>query len=100
MEETAAYTHTFNECAEGVVRIVKEHMRCLLRRANLPRRFWPYTMLHFCRVYAYWPDKGKSEWEKLDAHGLHAPCHDETRDLHRFGSYVTGHLPRTSSGGE
>jgi hypothetical protein len=53
-------------------------------------------MLHFCRIYAYWPDKqGKSAWEKLDAHGPHALCHDETRDLHRFGSYVTGHLPRT-----
>jgi hypothetical protein len=96
MEETAAYTHTFNARAEGAVRIVKEHMRCLLRRANLPRRFWPYAMLHFCRVYAYWPDKqGKSAWDKLDAHGPHALCHDEARDLHRFGSYVTGHLPRT-----
>ena len=53
-------------------------------------------MLHFCRIYAYWPDKqGKSAWEKLDAHGPHALCHDEARDLHRFGSYVTGHLPRT-----
>jgi hypothetical protein len=96
MEETAAYTHTFNARAEGAVRIVKEHMRCLLRRANLPRRFWPYAMLHFCRVYAYWPDtQGKSAWDKLDAHGPHALCHDEARDLHRFGSYVTGHLPRT-----
>jgi hypothetical protein len=96
MEETAAYTHTFNARAEGAVRIVKEYMRCLLRRANLPRRFWPYAMLHFCRVYAYWSDKqGKSAWEKLDAHGPHALCHDEARDLHRFGSYVTGHLPRT-----
>ena len=48
------------------------------------------------RVYAYWPDKqGKSAWEKLDAHGPHAICHDEARDLHQFGSYVTGHLPRT-----
>jgi hypothetical protein len=53
MEETAAYTHTFNARAEGAVRIVKEHMRCLLRRANLPHCFWPYAMLHFCRVYAY-----------------------------------------------
>jgi hypothetical protein len=96
MEETAAYTHTFNARAEGAVRIVKEHIRCLLRRANLPRRFWPHAMLHFCRVYAYWPDKqGKSAWEKWDAHGPHALCHDEARDLHRFGSYVTGHLPRT-----
>ncbi len=52
MEETAAYTHTFNARAEGAVRIVKEHIWCLLRRANLPRRFWPCAMLHFCRVYA------------------------------------------------
>ena len=95
-EPVPAYTHTFNARAEGAVRIVKEHMRCLLRRANLPRRFWPYAMLHFCRIYAYWPDStGKSAWEKLDAVGPHALCHDESRDLHRFGSYVTGHLPRT-----
>jgi len=41
-------------------------------------------MLHFCRVYAYWPDKqGKSAWEKLDAHGPHEIYHDEARDLHR-----------------
>jgi hypothetical protein len=43
MEETGAYTHTFNASAKGAVRIVKEHMRCLLRIANLPRRFWPYA---------------------------------------------------------
>ena len=86
LEPCAAYTHTFNARAEGAVRIVKEHMRCLLRRANLPLRFWPYAMLHFCRVYAYWPDQhGKSAWAKLDAHGPHALCHDEARDLHRFG---------------
>jgi hypothetical protein len=96
LEETAAYTHTFNARAEGAVRIVKEHMRCLLRRAHLPRRFLPYAMVHFCRVYAYWPDKqGKSAWTKLDSHGPHALCHDEARDLHLLGSYVTGHLPRT-----
>jgi hypothetical protein len=41
MEKSAAYTHTFTARAEGAVRIVKELMRCLLRRANLPRRFWP-----------------------------------------------------------
>jgi len=56
-------------------------------------------MLHFCRVYGYWPDKpGKSTWAqgtKLDAHGPHELFHDETRDLHWFGSYVTDHLPRT-----
>jgi hypothetical protein len=80
MEETAAqgrvccllvldsviYTHTFNARAEGAVRIVKEHMRCLLRRANIPRRFWQYALLHVCRVYAHWPDKqGKNAWAKI-----------------------------------
>jgi hypothetical protein len=96
MEETAAYTHTFNARAEGAVRIVKEHMWCLLRRANLPRRFWPCAMLNFCRVYSHRPDKqGKSAWAQLDSHGPHVLCHDEARDFHLFGSYVTGHLPRT-----
>jgi hypothetical protein len=47
MEATAAYTYTFNARAEGAVRIVKEQMRYLLCRANLPRRIWPYAMLHF-----------------------------------------------------
>ena len=101
MEATAAYIHTFNARAEGAVRIVKEHMRCLLRRANLPRRFWTYMMLHFCRVYAYWPDlQGQSAWEKLDSHGPHALCHDEARDLHRFGSHVTAPAPLASFGGQ
>jgi hypothetical protein len=58
MESTAAYTHTFKIRAKGAVRIVKEHVRCLLRRANLTRRVWPYNTLHFCRVYACWPDHG------------------------------------------
>ena len=96
MEKTAAYTHTFNARAEGAVHIVKEHMWCLVHRANLKRRLWSYTMLHFCRVYAYWPVKqGKTAWNKLDSREPHALCHDEERDLHRVGSYVTGHLPRT-----
>jgi hypothetical protein len=52
-------------------------------------------MLHFCLVYAHWPDKqGKSAWAKLDFHGSHALCHYEARHLHLFCSYVTGHLPR------
>ncbi len=50
MEETAAYTHTFNARAEGAVRIVKEHMRCLLHRANLPRRFWPCNAAILLRI--------------------------------------------------
>jgi hypothetical protein len=40
MEETAAYTDAFAR-AEGAVHIVKEHMRCLLCRANPLRHFLP-----------------------------------------------------------
>ena len=99
IEEVPAYTHTLNARAEGAVRIIKEHVRCLLRTANLPRRFWPYAVRHFTRMYAWWPDKsGKCAWDKLDALGPHSLVHDYDRDHHRFGSYVTGHLPREHPG--
>jgi hypothetical protein len=51
-EPVAAYTHDQNARAEGAIRICKEHVRCLLRSANLPRRFWPDALRHFCRIYA------------------------------------------------
>jgi hypothetical protein len=44
---------TQNARAEGAIRICKEHVRCLLRSANLPRRFWTDALRHFCRLYAY-----------------------------------------------
>ena len=95
IEEVPAYTHTFNARAEGAIRICKEKVRALLRRANMPRRFWPDALLHWCRTYAHWPDAaGHTAWEKLDDLGPHALCHDLKRDRHIFGSYVTGHLPR------
>ena len=95
IEEVPAYTHTFNARAEGAIRICKEKVRALLRRANMPRRFWPDALLHWCRTYAHWPDAaGHTAWEKLDELGPHALCHDLKRDRHVFGSYVTGHLPR------
>ena len=95
IEEVPAYTHTFNARAEGAIRICKEKVRALLRRANMPRRFWPDALLHWLRTYAHWPDKaGHTAWEKLDELGSHALCHDLERDRHVFGSYVTGHLPR------
>mgnify|MGYP003316596728 FL=1 len=81
VEEVPAYTHTFNARAEGAVRICKEKVRALLRRANMPRRFWPDAA-------------GHTAWEKLDDLGSHALCHNLKRDRHVFGSYVTGHLPR------
>ena len=95
IEEVPAYTHTFNARVEGAIRICKDKVRAFLRRANMPRRFWPDALLHWCRTYAHWPDaSGHTAWEKLDELGPHSLCHDLKRDRHVFGSYVTGHLPR------
>ena len=41
IEEVPAYTHTFNARAEGAIRICKDKVCAFLRRANMPRRFWP-----------------------------------------------------------
>jgi len=95
IEEVPAYTHTFNARVEGAIRICKDKVRAFLRRANMPRRFWPDALLHWCRTYAHWPDaSGHTAWEKLDELGPRSLCHDLKRDRHVFGSYVTGHLPR------
>jgi hypothetical protein len=95
IEEVPAYTHTFNDRVEGAIRICKDKVRAFLRRANMPLRFWPDALLHWCRTYAHWPDaSGHTAWAKLDELGPHSLCHDLKRDRHVFGSYVTGHLPR------
>ena len=89
-----AYTHDQNVRAEGAIRICRENVRYLLRSANLPRRFWSDALRHSCRRYAYWPDaNGLSAWEKLDHLQPHELRHNLVKDLHVFGSYVTGHLP-------
>ncbi len=80
-ESLASYTHIQYVRAEGVIRICKEHVRCLLRSANLPRRFCPDA-------------NGLSTWDKLDRLQPHQMCHNLVKDLHVFGSYVTGHLSR------
>jgi hypothetical protein len=95
IKEVPVYTHTFTARAEGAIRICKDKVSAFLRRANMPRRFWPDALLHWCRTYAHWPDaSGHTAWEKLDELGPHSLCHDLERDRHVFGSYVTGHLPR------
>jgi hypothetical protein len=94
-EPLASYTHIQNARAEGAIRICKEHVRCLLHSANMTHRFCPDTLCHFCRLYAYWSDaNGLSAWEKLDILQPHQMRHNLVKDLHVFGSYVTGHLPR------
>ena len=97
MEPVAEYTHVQNAKSENAVRISKEHVRCLLRASNLPRTFWPYALRHFLRLRAYWPtDNGnRCAWERLDAaYPNNKLRHTLSKDLHVFGSYVTGHLPR------
>mmetsp|Transcript_29600 Transcript_29600/g.60737 ORF Transcript_29600/g.60737 Transcript_29600/m.60737 type:complete len:449 (+) Transcript_29600:267-1613(+) len=89
---TAGYNHTMQARAEGAVRITKEHIRCLLKTANMPFRFWPWALTHFCRTYNYWPCKGHSPpWVML---GNHRYCQALHRDIHPFGCYTIGRLPR------
>jgi hypothetical protein len=46
-------------------------------------------------LYAYWPDgNGLSAWEKLHSLSVWEKLYPTVKDLHVFGSYVTGHLPR------
>ncbi len=57
------FNYDQNTRDDGAIRICKEHVRCLLRSANLQRRFW-----HFCRLYAFWPDgHGLPVWKKRDS---------------------------------
>jgi len=89
---TAGYNHTMQARAEGAIRIAKEHVRCMLKTAGMPYKFWPWALTQFCRIYNYWPKKGHSPpWIMLQSHRF---CQRLSRDLHTFGCYVIGHLPR------
>ena len=89
----AGYKHTLNGKAEGAVRIAKEHVRCLLRASNLPRRFWPWAVTHWHRIYAYWVKKnGQTGWDGLPSHTFNQSAE---RDLAApWGCYVIGHMSR------
>ena len=95
MEATAAYTHTFNARAEGAARIVKEHMRCFLR-CEPPTPFLAMrdaALLSRVRLLA-----GSARQKRVRESALAWASRDmpqRARDLHRFGSYVTDHLPRS-----
>eukprot|EP00961_Rhodomonas_salina_P074166 996727-Rhodomonas_salina.1 len=62
---SVAYTHTMQSRAEGAVRICKEHLLCLLKSSNTPPCFGPFALLHFCRVYNYWPCATSAPWESM-----------------------------------
>ena len=72
IEEVPAYTHTFNARAEGAIRICKDKVRAFLRRANMPRRFWPDALLHWCALMPTGPTpavipcgKSSTNWASL-----------------------------------
>ena len=92
MRPVPAYSHTLNSRAEGAIRITKDHVRCMLKSSNLPRKFWPYALLQFMRMYNHWPGPdNKTGWERLSSSKL---CNDVSRDAISFGSLCVGHLPR------
>ena len=88
----AAYNHTMVGKVENAVRISKDHLRCLLKHANAPYRFWPYALKHFCRTYNWWARKDKPPpWTRMPQ-----SCrlyHDQGRDLQVWGCLVTGRIP-------
>ena len=87
-----------NVRSENAIRVSKEHVRCLLRTSNVPRNFWSYDLTHFLHLRSYWPSdsQNRSVCERLDSsYPTNKIRHDLVKDLHVFGSYVTGHLSRT-----
>ena len=87
------YNHTLNSKSECYVRITKEHLRCMLLSSNAPRRLWPFALQHFCRIFGWWPRaNGSAPWRRVGSECQLTANLD--RDLHAFGSYCIGHLPR------
>eukprot|EP00961_Rhodomonas_salina_P276332 3733019-Rhodomonas_salina.1 len=83
---SAAYTHTMQARAEGAVRICKEHVCCLLKASNAPACFWSFALLHWCRIYNYWPgSKTLPPWDTMEKSKL---CFDMEQDLHQWACYM------------
>ena len=88
----AASNHTSQARAESAVRVTKEHMRCLMKTANAPPRFWPWALQHFCRIYNHWNVAGRlPPWTRQRGHEFNQ---DIERDIQVWGCYCTGFLPR------
>ena len=87
------YTHTFQARAEGAVRICKSHVRCLLKAAHAPLRFWPFALLHFVRIFNWWPSGrlATCPWNRI---GQHRFSINLANELHPWGCRVIAHLPR------
>jgi hypothetical protein len=84
---------TLTSSVRGPRLLLITHSMILSVILNMPRRFCPDALCHFCLLYAYWSDAiGLSAWENLDILQPDQMRHNLVKDLHVFGSYVTGHL--------
>lgn len=87
-----AYNHTIQARAEGAVRICKEHVCCLLKQSNMPPRFWPYVLLHFCRIFNYWPSvHSPPQWESMGKSKFNCEIKWDLQEA--WGCYMTAKLP-------
>jgi len=92
---TVNYNHTLNSKSECYVRITREHLRCMLLSSNTLRRLWSFVLKHFCRIFGWWPKaNGIALWKCVGSECQLIAILD--RDLHAFGGYCIGHLPRES----
>jgi len=69
----------------------------MLLSSNAPRRpgLWPLALQHFRRMFGWWPKANDiAPWKRVGSECQLTANLD--RDLHAFGSYCIGHLPRES----
>ena len=89
---TISYAHTMQARVESSIRVTKDHVRAMLKASNLPKCFWPWVVLQFSRVRAYWPNEdGVTGWDNVPNHQFSQSVH---RDLIPPGCWIAGHLTR------
>ena len=89
---TVSYAHTMQARIESSIRVTKDHVRAMLKASNLPICFWPWVVLQFSRVRAYWPNAdGVTGWENIPKHQF---SQSVDRDLIPPGCWIAGHLTR------
>ncbi len=93
MEPVAEYTHVQNAKNENAIHISKEHVRCCCELVIYFELFG-HT---FCDIFSSYEPVGRRtgnhcDWERLDVvYPNNKLRHTLSKDLHVFGSYVTGH---------
>lgn len=90
---SVAYTHIMQARAECAVRICKEHVRRLLKSSNAPPRFWPFALMHFRRMYNFWPGTTTPPpWESMTKSRF---LYNMESDLHPWGCcYMVAKRPK------